>query len=296
MPTILGAVIEEIGGDDAKVTGVRVKNVADGTVQEIATDAVFVAIGLNPNTAIAEQLGLKLDANGYIETDRAKRTSLPRIYAAGDVTGGAQQIVNAVGDGSTAALSAFEDLAHPYWKKKKTQKGKEESLRRPRGCAPRIPEKRKPGDCRSSRGVEFGRGQFRGLEPAPLGQMPPHVLAQLALVHVAFRPGHVVLEIGRVVVKAPNAFLGQGAQNRVALGIKGRAQIVHPKGQSRTQPGHVVAVQVHVEMARIGKLRPAVGRGLGQNRRHRPRPSSGAKRSKRPPAQIAPGPFQVADG
>lgn len=121
VPTILGAVIEEIGGDDAKVTGVRVKNVADGTVQEIATDAVFVAIGLNPNTAIAEQLGLKLDANGYIETDRAKRTSLPRIYAAGDVTGGAQQIVNAVGDGSTAALSAFEDLAHPYWKKEKTQ-------------------------------------------------------------------------------------------------------------------------------------------------------------------------------
>ena len=121
VPSILGAVIEEIVGDDAKVTGVRVKNVADGTVQEIATDAVFVAIGLNPNTAIAEQLGLKLDANGYIETDRAKRTSLPRIYAAGDVTGGAQQIVNAVGDGSTAALSAFEDLAHPYWKKEKTQ-------------------------------------------------------------------------------------------------------------------------------------------------------------------------------
>ena len=121
VPTILGAVIEEIVGDEAKVTGVRVKNVADGTVQEVATDAVFVAIGLNPNTAIAEQLGLKLDANGYIETDRAKRTSLPRIYAAGDVTGGAQQIVNAVGDGSTAALSAFEDLAHPYWKKEKTQ-------------------------------------------------------------------------------------------------------------------------------------------------------------------------------
>lgn len=121
VPTILGAVIEEIVGDESKVTTVRVKRVADGSVEEIATDAVFVAIGLNPNTAIAEQLGVKLDANGYIETDRSKRTSLPRIYAAGDVTGGAQQIVNAVGDGSTAALSAFEDLAHPYWKKEKTQ-------------------------------------------------------------------------------------------------------------------------------------------------------------------------------
>ena len=81
------------------------------------TDAVFVAIGLNPNTEIAQELGLNLDANGYIVADRAKRTSIPRIYAAGDVTGGAQQIVNAVGDGSTAALSAFEDIAHPYWKK-----------------------------------------------------------------------------------------------------------------------------------------------------------------------------------
>ena len=34
-----------------------------------------------------------------------------------DATGGSQQIVNAVGDGSTAALSAFEDIANPYWKK-----------------------------------------------------------------------------------------------------------------------------------------------------------------------------------
>jgi thioredoxin reductase (NADPH) len=74
-----------------------------------------VAIGLDPNTAIARQLGLSLDKNGYIVTDRGKRTSIPRIYAAGDVTGGAQQIVNAVGDGSTAALSVFEDLSKPYW-------------------------------------------------------------------------------------------------------------------------------------------------------------------------------------
>ncbi len=118
--TILGAVVTEIVGADNKVTGVRVKNVADETETLVETDAVFVAIGLLPNTAIAEELGLTLDADGFIRTDRAKRTSIPRIYAAGDVTGGARQIVTAVGDGSTAALSAFEDLAHPYWKKEKT--------------------------------------------------------------------------------------------------------------------------------------------------------------------------------
>jgi thioredoxin reductase (NADPH) len=118
--TLLNAVVVEILGEDNKVTGVKVKNAVDETEQVVATDAVFVAIGLTPNTEIAEELGLTLDADGFIKTDRAKRTSIPRIYAAGDVTGGARQIVTAVGDGSTAALSAFEDLAHPYWKKEKT--------------------------------------------------------------------------------------------------------------------------------------------------------------------------------
>ncbi|WP_300164091.1 FAD-dependent oxidoreductase [Solidesulfovibrio sp.] len=118
--TILNAVVTEIVGEDNKVTGVKVQDVADGTERLVGTDAVFVAIGFIPNTEIAEELGLALDTDGFIKTDRAKRTSIPRIYAAGDVTGGARQIVTAVGDGSTAALSAFEDLAHPYWKKEKT--------------------------------------------------------------------------------------------------------------------------------------------------------------------------------
>lgn len=116
IPTVMEATVAEILGDDGKVTGVRLAVGADATERELAVDAVFVAIGLDPNTELARQLGLTLDKNGYIVTDRAKHTSLPRIYAAGDVTGGAQQIVNAVGDGSTAALSVFEDLSQPYWK------------------------------------------------------------------------------------------------------------------------------------------------------------------------------------
>lgn len=118
--TLLNTVVAEIVGGENKVTAVRVKDVGDGTEREIPIDAVFVAVGLTPNTGIAEELGLTLDADGFIQTDRGKRTSIPRIYAAGDVTAGARQIVTAVGDGSTAALSAFEDLAHPYWKKAKT--------------------------------------------------------------------------------------------------------------------------------------------------------------------------------
>jgi thioredoxin reductase (NADPH) len=113
--TVMGATVAEILGADGKVAAVRLRQ-ADGGEREMAADAVFVAIGLDPNTEIARELGLTLDKDGYIVTDRGKRTSLPRIYAAGDVTGGAQQIVNAVGDGATAALSVFEDLSHPYWK------------------------------------------------------------------------------------------------------------------------------------------------------------------------------------
>ncbi|EHJ49314.1 Thioredoxin-disulfide reductase [Solidesulfovibrio carbinoliphilus subsp. oakridgensis] len=120
VPTLMNTVVTEIKGDENKVTAVRIRNLTDGSEREMPVDAVFVAVGLSPNTGLAEELGLTLDADGFIQTDRGKRTSIPRIYAAGDVTGGARQIATAVGDGSTAALSAFEDLAHPYWKKTKT--------------------------------------------------------------------------------------------------------------------------------------------------------------------------------
>ena len=43
---------------------------------------------------------------------------MPMIYAAGDITGGVKQIVVAVSQGAIAALTAFEDISHPYWKEK----------------------------------------------------------------------------------------------------------------------------------------------------------------------------------
>jgi thioredoxin reductase (NADPH) len=45
------------------------------------------------------------------------RTSMPLVYAAGDITGGVKQIVTAVSQGAVAALTTFEDIANPYWKK-----------------------------------------------------------------------------------------------------------------------------------------------------------------------------------
>jgi thioredoxin reductase (NADPH) len=108
--------ITEIRGDGKKVTAVMVRDNAAGTTSELATDAVFVAVGHEPSNALAKTLGLTLDTAGFVAVDRGMRTSRPRIYAAGDLTGGSMQIVTAVSEGSLAALSAFEDLSKPYWK------------------------------------------------------------------------------------------------------------------------------------------------------------------------------------
>jgi thioredoxin reductase (NADPH) len=82
-------------------------------------DGVFVAIGYIANNDVATMLRLEMDREGYIKVDRQQRTSVPMVYASGDITGGVKQIVVAVSEGSQAALSAFEDISSPYWKEEK---------------------------------------------------------------------------------------------------------------------------------------------------------------------------------
>jgi thioredoxin reductase (NADPH) len=115
IPARMESRVMEIKGDGKKVTSVTLQG-KDGAFTELATDAVFVAVGHEPSNALAKALGLDLDPAGFVAVDRGMRTSRPRIYAAGDLTGGSMQIVTAVSEGSLAALSAFEDLSKPYWK------------------------------------------------------------------------------------------------------------------------------------------------------------------------------------
>lgn len=115
IPVLWNSDVAEIHGDGKRVTGVTLRNTQDDGTMEHDVDGVFVAIGLDANVELAKQIGVQLDAQGFIKVDRGMRTNVPRIYAAGDVTGGVQQIVTAIGEGSTAALSAFEDLSNPYW-------------------------------------------------------------------------------------------------------------------------------------------------------------------------------------
>jgi thioredoxin reductase (NADPH) len=111
---LLDSLIEEIKGTK-NVSEVRIKNLKTGEIKTLKTDAVFVAIGGISNSKLASGIGIRLDDSGYLEVDRYGRTNIPRIYGAGDVTGGVRQIVTAVGSGATAATSSFEDITHPKW-------------------------------------------------------------------------------------------------------------------------------------------------------------------------------------
>ncbi len=118
IPILWNSEVKEIIGEKT-VKSVRIENNETHTVTEMPADGVFVAIGYVPNNEIARTLSLELDKEGYIKVDlTTMRTSVPRVYAAGDITGGLKQIVVAVGQGSIAAMSAFEDISSPYWAKK----------------------------------------------------------------------------------------------------------------------------------------------------------------------------------
>ena len=93
-----------------KLTGVKVRNIHTGEETEIPCDGLFVCIGREPASELVKG-ELELDGAGYIVADESTRTSLPGVYAVGDVrTKAFRQVVTAVGDGATAAYSADEYL------------------------------------------------------------------------------------------------------------------------------------------------------------------------------------------
>lgn len=109
IPVRWNSVVEEIGGDKA-LEYIAVRDVKTDETERVKVDGVFLAIGIVPNVEAVSHLGLAVEPGGYIRVDRMGRTSLPRLYAAGDITGGVQQIVTAVSEGASAAMAVFEDL------------------------------------------------------------------------------------------------------------------------------------------------------------------------------------------
>ena len=96
---------------NARVKGLRYKDRATGTEAHVPLEGVFVQIGLVPNTEWLKDSGLELSKHGEIVIDSHAATNLPGVFAAGDVTTVPyKQIIIAMGEGSKAALSAFDYL------------------------------------------------------------------------------------------------------------------------------------------------------------------------------------------
>jgi thioredoxin reductase (NADPH) len=107
---MLGTVVEEIVGDQI-VSAVRLHQPGTGERRSMETDGVFVYVGLAPNTGFLNGL-LALDAQGRIDTDAMLRTSVPGIFAAGDIRSGSVALLaSSAGDGATAAVAAQRYLA-----------------------------------------------------------------------------------------------------------------------------------------------------------------------------------------
>lgn len=105
----LNTTTDEIVTTDGKVTAVKATK--DGQPVEFETDGVFVFVGLLPNTQFLEGSGVELDEVGLIKTNEKLETTIPGVFASGDVRHGAtMQIASAVGEGATAALSIREYL------------------------------------------------------------------------------------------------------------------------------------------------------------------------------------------
>ena len=103
---VYDSIVKKINGD-AKVTGITLENVKTGEQSELECDAVFIFAGMAPQTDLVDMI--KKDQQGYIVTDEYMQTSIPGLFAAGDVRSKPfRQIVTAASDGAIAANTAKE--------------------------------------------------------------------------------------------------------------------------------------------------------------------------------------------
>jgi len=103
---IMNANVKEIIGDN-KVTKIKTDN---PNRSEIELDGVFIDVGINPNTELAEKIGVELDQKNYIKVTPKQETNILGIYAAGDATNESaniKQLIVAAAEGAIAANFAF---------------------------------------------------------------------------------------------------------------------------------------------------------------------------------------------
>lgn len=108
----MSAAVDGVREEDGRVAGVLIRDLATGEVTDLDASALFVAVGSLPKSDILRDTGIELDERGYVVAGEDDKTSIPGVFAAGDVrTKQLRQVATAVGDGANAAASAFEFLS-----------------------------------------------------------------------------------------------------------------------------------------------------------------------------------------
>jgi thioredoxin reductase (NADPH) len=103
---LYNTIVTKVKADEQGVCGVSLKDTRSGEERDLATDGVFIFVGYQPNNHLVPA-GVKMSVEGYVITDDKCETSIPGIYAIGDLRQKyAKQIVIAAADGCTAALAA----------------------------------------------------------------------------------------------------------------------------------------------------------------------------------------------
>lgn len=108
---VWNTVVDRIEGDGTKTTHLKLRDVVTGAVRDYPVGGVFVFIGFRPNTGLVKG-HVRHDAGGYLITDEVMMSSIPGLFAAGDVRAQlTRQITTAVGDATTATIAAAKYIA-----------------------------------------------------------------------------------------------------------------------------------------------------------------------------------------
>ncbi len=102
--------VKSINGED-QVESITVANNKTGDTEKIVLNGVFIAVGINPVSSLLKELGVATDEGGYVLAGEDCRTSVPGIYAVGDIRKKPmRQIITAVADGANAIASVQSDM------------------------------------------------------------------------------------------------------------------------------------------------------------------------------------------
>jgi thioredoxin reductase (NADPH) len=111
---VWNTVVEEVLGEGT-VTAVKTRNVVTNLENTVSLTGLFVYVGLEPNSSLVSNL-VKVDNAGHIPVNISMETQVAGLYAVGDIRqNSASQLATAVGDGATAAISAFNFVRSKNW-------------------------------------------------------------------------------------------------------------------------------------------------------------------------------------